>query len=62
MKDMWESHLSEYLNGNAYFGYVCHVLLLLCVKHLSAHERVFILVEMFSRFIYHRCHSSEGAC
>lgn len=44
---MWESHLSEYLNGNIYFGYVSHVLLLLDdQREAFCHSPVFISVSM----------------
>lgn len=44
---MWESHLSEYLNGNIYFGYVSHVLLLLDdQREAFYHSPVFISVSM----------------
>lgn len=44
---MWESHLSEYLNGNIHFGYVSHVLLLLDgQREAFCHSRVFISVGM----------------
>lgn len=44
---MWESHLSEYLNGNIHFGYVSHVLLILGgQREAFYHSRVFISVGM----------------
>lgn len=64
VKDMWESHLSVYLNGNVHFGCVCHavsvkhfVSTLLCL-HFSGEVVMFC---QFSRgpevrgFIYSHC-------
>lgn len=69
---MWESHLSEYLNGNVHFGYVRHVLLLLLLDSQCDAFCQYIIVSSFQwrsvdvlpafevhrELIYHHCISS----
>lgn len=47
VKDMWESHLSEHLNGNVHFGSVCHVLFLLLLDSRCEAFCQYIIVSSF---------------